>query len=506
MDELNTSIISMLPNVVAKNILNICGNSQLAVYLVLLSGTAFVISMFNGKTKIDIKSPTAYQDNGGKNNVHIFNIDIKKDLTYKEYLNNIKYIVSNTYNQDNIISESRNKDNIKSDCIVIFDSIHNQSTYYICETDKIINFNIDNKRINCTFKFNDFLVDSNIIIKLIKLLISFLSTALMFPDAKLSHIEKFIKQDKHLLQDIDVTIKKSDCINAIKQKKENNEPILLKKGTTNENLFLIHDGSGDIGAYVEFASYLRKDINYWGIRADKIENYCPENITIEDVAAKYFKLIKNIDQDAPYYLAGWSIGGTIAFEIALLLEKNSDSVNFLGLIDSSAPQEFNFLLNLNREFNVKSEKQMLMSLLDNGEIKDKINSMHDLKVIYKTFIDYINNNNDKLEIVKKLIHEDLLKMVPQYAQNNIKSILYYINTGRTYGRAREYYRPKSKLQCPVHLFKVSVQSDLDENLWQHYCNRKTHSYVIDGDHYSIFQQPQVKKFADYFSKAIYERS
>jgi thioesterase domain-containing protein len=41
--------------------------------------------------------------------------------------------------------------------------------------------------------------------------------------------------------------------------------------------------------------------------------------------------------EGPYFLAGWSLGGVLAFEMARQLEASGQAIAFLGLMDSSLP-------------------------------------------------------------------------------------------------------------------------------------------------------------------------
>jgi pimeloyl-ACP methyl ester carboxylesterase len=54
--------------------------------------------------------------------------------------------------------------------------------------------------------------------------------------------------------------------------------------------------------------------------------------------ADYSKEIVAAQPQGPYYLMGWSLGGTIALDIAAMLESQGHTVGFLGLVDSTIPE------------------------------------------------------------------------------------------------------------------------------------------------------------------------
>ncbi len=59
---------------------------------------------------------------------------------------------------------------------------------------------------------------------------------------------------------------------------------------------------------------------------------------VEDQAKAHLKEIYAIQPRGPYYLAGHSIGGLIAYEMAQLLQNDGEEVAFLGLIDTVFPK------------------------------------------------------------------------------------------------------------------------------------------------------------------------
>jgi thioesterase domain-containing protein/acyl carrier protein len=121
----------------------------------------------------------------------------------------------------------------------------------------------------------------------------------------------------------------------IKPQNMNQNLVLLKEGLKeNNHLFFIHDGRGEIEAYLELCKHLPLDFNYWGIRIDSAEN-----VTIRELAQIHIHSLKKIQSHGPYHIAGWSLGGTIAFEIALQLEQSGEKIAFLALIDTPPPHK-----------------------------------------------------------------------------------------------------------------------------------------------------------------------
>ncbi|KAK9660912.1 hypothetical protein K7432_018218 [Basidiobolus ranarum] len=53
------------------------------------------------------------------------------------------------------------------------------------------------------------------------------------------------------------------------------------------------------------------------------------------MASDYLDQIRSIQPKGPYYLLGWSFGGSVAHSIAILLQQRNEKVALLALIDST---------------------------------------------------------------------------------------------------------------------------------------------------------------------------
>jgi thioesterase domain-containing protein/aryl carrier-like protein len=116
-------------------------------------------------------------------------------------------------------------------------------------------------------------------------------------------------------------------------------PLCIRKGGAETPLFLVHDGLGELLYAPALSSYIDSDIPVYGLPAGSPDP--PSLRTIESMAMRMVRMIRQEQPAGPYRLAGWSLGGVLAYEIAAQFIAVDEAVEFLGLLDSvySAPAE-----------------------------------------------------------------------------------------------------------------------------------------------------------------------
>jgi len=99
-------------------------------------------------------------------------------------------------------------------------------------------------------------------------------------------------------------------------------------------LFCIHGESGNLLMYRSLARYLGPDQPVYGLQPQGLDGKQAPLTTIEDMAARYIKEIQVIQPEGPYFLAGYCMGGTIAFDMAQQLSQRGQRVDLLALLDT----------------------------------------------------------------------------------------------------------------------------------------------------------------------------
>ena len=99
-------------------------------------------------------------------------------------------------------------------------------------------------------------------------------------------------------------------------------------------IFFIHGIGGDVFVFLELAKLLGEDQPSYGIQALGVDGRTAQHRSITSMASHYAREIISFHPSGPYQLAGYSMGGIIAYEIAQQLRASGHEVELLALFDS----------------------------------------------------------------------------------------------------------------------------------------------------------------------------
>jgi len=129
----------------------------------------------------------------------------------------------------------------------------------------------------------------------------------------------------------------SEAIDGKKWESAWSSLVPLQPNGTKPPLYCIHPIGGNVVGYVDLARRLGDDQPLYGLQAVGLDGQRPRHKRIEDMADHYVGEILEFQPQGPYYLAGSSFGGTIAFEMAQRIRAKGGEVAFLGMFDTWGP-------------------------------------------------------------------------------------------------------------------------------------------------------------------------
>ena len=101
-------------------------------------------------------------------------------------------------------------------------------------------------------------------------------------------------------------------------------------------LFLLPDGAGSLFSYISLPT-LPSGVAVYGLDSPFLASPKDYTVSFEEVASIFIKEIRALQPQGPYMLAGWSLGGILAFEASRQLIAQGETVTHLVLIDSPCP-------------------------------------------------------------------------------------------------------------------------------------------------------------------------
>ncbi|HEX2081775.1 MAG TPA: amino acid adenylation domain-containing protein [Longimicrobium sp.] len=100
-------------------------------------------------------------------------------------------------------------------------------------------------------------------------------------------------------------------------------------------LFLAYDGTGSIAYAQVLHPHIDAEIPVYALPAPSPSE--PPLRTVEAMAARLVRMIREVQPSGPYRLAGWSFGGILSYEVAAQLIGHGEVVEFVGMFDTPCP-------------------------------------------------------------------------------------------------------------------------------------------------------------------------
>jgi thioesterase domain-containing protein/acyl carrier protein len=262
-------------------------------------------------------------------------------------------------------------------------------------------------------------------------------------------------------------------------------------------LFLVHGLGLNVLLYTTIINHLDPEQPVYGLQAKGLNGTDEPLETIEEIARYYISEVTTIDREGPYQLAGYSLGGIIAYEMGRILTGMGKQVSFIGLLDTVAEgsvknvpfyrligSKMQYLLNYlswNISYLFKTSDESISSII-----------MRRWRGLSKKIrgIDVKMTRDDR---VSKGEQAELPKYLRKVHRANLRA-------GRKYNL--------QTYQGSVHLFKATHQTfyiaDPVNYGWDKFASGGVIVHEIPGEHSSTFAPPNDRLFASILQKVLNE--
>ena len=253
-------------------------------------------------------------------------------------------------------------------------------------------------------------------------------------------------------------------------------------------LYIVHGGGLNVLLFNTLVKNLDDDQPVYGLQAKGLDGIEEPLDKLEDIAAHYIEAILNQNPDGPYSLAGYSFGGTIAYEMAQQLQAKGKEVRTLALFDSYANQTQRFL-----------PKYMQM-----------YNRLEDItcRVLYSGFLLFKNPKstwNYKMMRLNRKLKSLYWKLNPAKKNEQFGFFGYAHEIDLKNKIAAENYEIKPYNGC-IDLFRAKERTfymaDPHYLGWTKYALNGIRVHEIPGDHNYIFAPPNDQIFAGILQRCL----
>nr|WP_218170644.1 non-ribosomal peptide synthetase [Pseudomonas gingeri] len=276
------------------------------------------------------------------------------------------------------------------------------------------------------------------------------------------------------------------------------EPWVVVRSTGSQPpLFLVHEFSGADLYFPALGQHLEGDFPIYGLPG--VAPGQPRLDTLECLASRLLEVIRTVQPEGPYRLAGWSFGGVLAYEIAQQLLGQDQVVAFLGLIDTYVPR-----------------------LTDQGKARWSDEHAHKRHLLLQcTALATVGGNRQVLEQLAVLEQgceaidfDDLLEhcrqqqLLPQaLADASVADLWPVLDREVAHGHALAHYR-LHPIDLPVHLFSARERpTELSRRSESHgwaevLPAERLRRIEVSGDHMSMMQAPHVRELGRTIAAAM----
>ncbi|GAX45459.1 amino acid adenylation domain-containing protein [Tolypothrix sp. NIES-4075] len=283
----------------------------------------------------------------------------------------------------------------------------------------------------------------------------------------------------------------SDCLNS-------SCLIAIQPNGSKPPLFCLPGAGGTPFYLSNLARCLGSDQPFYSFQANNLSGELEAITQVEDIAAQYIQELEVVQPQGPYFLAGHSFGGKVAFEMAQQLIHKGHKVALVAIIDSKAPSDREKLIGIDwddtkwlAEFARATEMVFAKNLDISDDILQSLVWEEQLKYVLQRLkmVDIlppdaeITQLNNMMQILKA---NSLVNYVPQRVYPTRIALLRASETA--------IEQPDSELHS-----QILQDSALG---WSKFSTEPVDIHFAPGNHVTMMNPPHVQSLAECFKVCI----
>ena len=272
--------------------------------------------------------------------------------------------------------------------------------------------------------------------------------------------------------------------------------VILRSSGKGTPLWLVHPGVGEILIFLHLVKYIT-DRPIYALRSRGFDGE-PFFTSMQECLDNYHTTIKRLQPKGPYAIAGYSYGGTLAFELSKNFENLGDEVGFLGILDQ--PPNINMRMRHSDWTGVALTLARFLDIVDEAYITKQAAGMRELS--HDEVLDRILSSTTPAHLTAMAIDKAKLANWTALALNN-------------HAIARDY-EPRGKVKNmevfyaahPDTFYANSGDEMLKKHIgkWRDFVHTEAKFHQVAGTHNDMIRPVHVASFYKTFKAALMARN
>lgn len=275
--------------------------------------------------------------------------------------------------------------------------------------------------------------------------------------------------------------------------REYNPVVQLQARGTKSPLWLVHPASGNVLAFLPLARTV-KDRPLFALTARGLSNNESLFSSIEEMSDTYYRHVKATQPAGPYALTGYSLGTTVAFELAKRLEADGSTVAFCAALDSP-PHVIPLVENLDWTAAAVLVSYFL-ELIPQDSVPGYISRFH---------------GQPKPQLIQSIL--DVSRPAQRAVLNlDVQQLLAIVNVTDNFGSMAKVFHPQGAVRkvdvyycTPLHSVEKRGRKEWIEghlSKWQDFSRERIEFHECEGDHADMLNPTYVEGFEERLARVL----
>lgn len=247
----------------------------------------------------------------------------------------------------------------------------------------------------------------------------------------------------------------------------------LRASGSKPPIFCLHAGGGHVFFYKDLAKHLGADQPVYALQRLGVDDNTQAAQDIESTASHYLEEIRKVQPDGPYSLLAYCFSISICWEMIRQIQESGNSISLIAIIDSSPPLKVEKRTTAERVNGILNKAKAL----DFSFIKTMWNARINRPI--KAKLTFMASDVETIQFQKKM--KTLNSISAAYIWNPLPVKITLI-------RSAEYI--------------LNPRKNEKASQWNQLALNGVDTYVVDGQHRDLFNEPEVKQLADQLRQCL----